>query len=1140
MSASHRRRRKAALVVCATLNLSRVTCDLVLLRRVAYRGRVVNGPRLRWLLALLAGDLRSGRHTAHLVDRLWPDVQPQNPSKALHILVSRLRQQLGRDVIVTTPGGYRLALREDQIDATALAAHAAECARHARADDHRAALASAEAGLALWSGGSGDNEGHDRILITDASPESGTSGSRDPLSELRADCASTCRLLWRARALALAGLGRHGEALEALTPLATENPRDEEILAALLRCEAATVSPAAALQRYERYRRSLRDELGADPGVALQELHRQLLQAGVPAVRRGVPYEPNPLLGRADDIAAVTELLRSSRVTSIVGPGGLGKTRLAYAVSRQAEQRVVHAVSLAGVTSDADVVAEVASTLGVSEPRRGPVVQPSRPVDSAASQPGMQNHVTALPDQLASIVSALDRGPSLLVMDNCEHVLDGVAMLVRALVAMTEDVRILTTSRAPLGLSSEAVYLLPELDLATSVELFTQRARSARPGVELPADAVTELCRRLDGLPLAVELAAARVRVMSVAEVVRRLDDRFALLRNASRDAPERHHTLHAVVEWSWNLLEPGARAAMRALSVFPGGFTADAARHMLTGRASGAPTNVDAGDVTDVLQHLVDQSLLKVTDTSTGVRFSMLETIREFSVAQRDRAGETPLMIQRFLSWARDFGLACHGGEAADFFACVRRIQDEQENIVQALRDGLACEDARTVAAATAVLAWLSTMEGNYTRMIWLAEKTAWLLSHFRPDARRAPELVEITRTAAVLCAMSTFELHGPRATRWLILLRRLPPASPRTLIGATAIVLNAVSRREKANTCEGGPEAVLLALCNSGEPLVAGLANWLMSYVFESSADPDRALEAGRQALDRLGDCTSPWMRVVVQSRAGELCLHAERGEEAVRYLGAALRILEGGDWPDVLQIRWTLALAHLQTGDVDQAERLLQAAAQDGMQAPAVRPVDLGVRAEICLSRGDVEGGLALWRRAIDEQKAMAEAIARTDGVDGHTWELDVEAVCVIAHAWHDRIDLVAELVRDLPDKLSAMLAGPVTRPFVTPTCGALLLATGLADLVRAAQVGDERAKTLAVRMLALAERCHFPRQFHPTLSAARVRRTAEEADRATYRESVCTYKKLDVEDLRDEVLALLRARSTSHRMAGRSRS
>jgi predicted ATPase len=202
-----------------------------------------------------------------------------------------------------------------------------------------------------------------------------------------------------------------------------------------------------------------------------------LLRGEAPVVRHGVPHEPNPLLGREEDIAAVEHLLRSFRAVTVVGSGGLGKTRLAHAVSRRAEQRVVHFVPLVGVTADEDVAAEVASALGAGEGRHDAV----------------SGHASA--DPVSGILGVLGSGPTLLALDNCEHVIRGAAGLVQALLSASKDLRVLATSRAPLGLTSEAVYALPELGLDTSVELFTQRARAARPGVQLPPDAVAGLCR---------------------------------------------------------------------------------------------------------------------------------------------------------------------------------------------------------------------------------------------------------------------------------------------------------------------------------------------------------------------------------------------------------------------------------------------------------------------------------------------------------------------------------------------------------------------------------------------------------------------------------------------------------------------
>ncbi|HEX8133721.1 MAG TPA: BTAD domain-containing putative transcriptional regulator, partial [Actinomycetes bacterium] len=985
----------------------------------------------------------------------------------------RARSQLGAGVIASTPTGYRLSLREDQVDAAAVLLSAAASAQRARAGDHAAALAHAEAGLALWEGAAGGDAAFD-----------------DPVSALRAERASTYRSLLRARALALARLGRHAEAAEALAELAAERPRDEEVLVELLRCEAVTVGPSAALARYEAYRRSLRDELGTDPGPALQAVHQQLLQGTAPAVRHGVTHEPNPLLGRDDDIAAVAGLLRTSRVVSIVGAGGLGKTRLAHAVARQADQRVVQFVALAGVTGDGDVAGEVATALGAGESRRTPVVQPALPTDL-----------------LTGIVKALGTGPALLVLDNCEQVLRGAAELVGALVSMTRDLRVLTTSRAPLGLSSESVYLLPELSLPISVELFRQRARAARSGVELPAEAVQEVCRHLDGLPLALELAAARVRVLSVAEIARRLEDRFGLLRGGPRDAPERHQTLQAVVDWSWDLLEPAGRAAMRALSVFPGGFTGEAA-----GQVLGVP---GSADVSQVLEHLVDQSLLQVADTPTGLRFRMLETVREFSTAQRETAGETDRAVGGFLAWARGFGVAHHDAVfGPDPFASVERIRAEQDNLAQALRYGLARTDAGTVAATSAVLAGLWIIDSNYSRLMTLASETARLLSHFRPG----PDLLEATRTILALCATHTFLFEGPRAVRSLAALRRLPPTPPDTVVRAIGVVLVAAA----------GDRSALYELCDSDEPLVAGAANGVVSYFWENEGDLDSALKAARRSLDAFEQRELPYVQAGAHARISELCLQVERGEEARRHLLVVLPVLERlGTWSDLVGISWWMVLASLQMGDVEGAEHWLEQTSPPPVEQPVgTLAYGLGIRAEILLARGEVEVGLRLWRRAVDLlENAEGPIFGFDTDLSQEQWPLEAKAVTVVAHAQHGRLDLVGELIAELPRRLSTMLANPVANPppylMELPTCGGLLLALAMVDL-------DRGATSSAARMIALAERFRFLRNFQPTMSAARARRAAEQAARPAYDEAVSSYAGLGHGDLRAAALALLRER------------
>ncbi|WP_406438749.1 AfsR/SARP family transcriptional regulator [Streptomyces sp. NBC_00631] len=1039
------------------------TPELILLPQVACRGREITAPRLRGLLALLARDLRTGCSTGRLVEGLWPDELPERPGKAVQVLVSRLRSQLGAELILSTPTGYRLGLDETRVDSSALLLHEAAGAERARAGDHEGSLAEAEAGLALWDGSvaaGADEELH------------------DPVAALRTERVRAYRALVRSHALALARLGRRAEATAPLAELHRELPRDEEVLAELLRCEAAGAGRAAALTRYDGYRRRLRDELGSDPGAGLRAVHQELLRADAAPVRHGVPHEPNPLLGRDADIAAVAGLLRGARVVTVVGPGGLGKTRLSHAVSRAVEQPLVHYVTLAGVTDD-DVADEVASAVGGGEGRQ---------------LPGGGK------DTVSAIVAALGPGPALLVLDNCEHVIAGASALVQALVSRSKELRVLATSRAPLGLTSESVYALPELSLATSVELFAQRARAARPGADLPADRVAEICRHLDGLPLAVELAAARVRVLSVADIAHRLRDRFALLRGGARDAPERHRTLRAVVEWSWNLLEPEGRAALRALSVFPGGFDADAAECVL------GDTGAGAGDAMDLLEQLAGQSLIKVGESPAGVRFHMLETLREFGAARREEAGETEAVTGRFLAWARDFGRAHHAGMyGTDAPASFDRIRAEQDNLVLALRHALARADGPATAAVTAVLASLWSVGNSYARFVTLAAETGGPLSHFRPGPGH-PEDVETARSAAAVCAAGLFMGYGPHAVRQLVTLRRLPPAPADTVPRALAAVLCAVPDMRP-------PEyARLEELCDAGEPLLAGLAASVASYLWEAAYETERALRYARRMLAAVAPLGNPITMLLSHGRIGELCLKTERGAEAYDHLRAADTLGEAGAWSDAIGVRYGLVSACLQRGEVAEAEYWLGRAAPDRQpeSVEAFSPELLQARAEIALARGLTEVGLGLWRQAAAGIRA-AGALAPDDPFLD-SWSLHVQAAALAAHAQHGRLEPVAGLSGHLRERLLGMLSGdgPAAGDLLElPVYGSVLLALGYAGLAR----GD----TAAVRLLALAEVLPVMRDL-PTLSSARSRQAAGNADGAAYADARSEYAALGRDQLR----------------------
>ncbi|ONI88644.1 LuxR family transcriptional regulator [Actinosynnema sp. ALI-1.44] len=1018
-----------------------MSVDLVLLSRVSYRGQEITGPRMRNLLALLATDLRTGCSAAHLVRELWWDERPANPSKALQILVSRARSQLGPGLITSTANGYRLSLAESQVDAAAVLLAGSTSAQLLRDGDHAAALDQAEAGLAHWA---------------DAEPDEPEPS--DPLSALRVERTVVYRSLVRTRALALSRLGAYADAVDPLAEVFRDRPQDEEVLLELLRCEASTGGSSVALTRYDAYRRALRDELGTDPGHALQEMYQRLLDGSAPVVRSGVPHEPNTLLGRDDDIAAVTKMTRSSRVTSIVGTGGLGKTRLAYTVSRQAEQHTVHLVPLAGITSDDGVVGAVASALGVGDVQLSPV---------------------------AGIVGALDRGPVLLVLDNCEQVVRGVADLVQTLISMTRDLRVLTTSRAPLGLSSESVYLLPELSVPASVELFTHRAKASRPAVELPVDVVRDICRALEGLPLAIELAAARVRVMSVRDIAARLTDRFALLRGGARDAPERHRALHAVIDWSWNLLDAQGQAAMRTLSIFPGGFTAEAAAHVL-----------GTDDAWDILTQLTDQSLLKVTDTPSGARSHMLETVREFSAAQRD-AAQAEEVISRLLAWAGDFGVAHYGSVFGDDpIPAARLIRAEVDNLVLALRHGLDRDDGMSVAAIAAALACLWLMESNFARLTGLTEQTGRLLSHLRPDSGH----VEALRTTAVLSTMNTYFAHGPRATRSLAVLRRLPLGPPDTIMRAAHHILLA---------------STPLSARDSHVPIVAYIASAAESFQRHNNSDLPGALAAAERMLTVAATLSSPLLKAFAHSRIGELYLETDRGDLARRHLAATMPIIsELGAASNMLRVRWALAMANLQAGDLDQAERWVDEAVQPGDDAIA-----LGLRAEVMLGRGQIEAGLRAWRRVTEQLRPQEDLVIGIDQTAREWWTLEAQSVTVVAHARHGRLDLVRDLAEPLPSVLvDAMTTRPSTVHF--PVYGTVLLAIAAAD------IADGHP---AAGLVALAERFRFARGYQPTMSPALARDMAEQADRAAYADARSEYAALDADGLLAAALAALRNRT-----------
>jgi predicted ATPase len=795
-----------------------------------------------------------------------------------------------------------------------------------------------------------------------------------------------------------------------------------------------------ALSRYEAYRRGLADRLGLDPDESLRRVHRELLAADEP-VRSGLRFDADGLLGRDDDLAGLRALVRTGRLTTILGPGGLGKTRIAHVLAREATQPRVHFVELVGIGSPDDVVSEVGAALGVRNSVTG--------------------RRTLTPAQLADIrgrvAQELDTVPTLLVLDNCEHLLDPVAALVAFLLATTRDLRVVTTSRAPLGIAAERVFQLSQLAPRDGAELFRLRARAVRPDAELPDDTVDAIVARLDGLPLAVELAAARIRTMSADEVRRALGDRFALLRGRDRTAPARHQTLTAVISWSWDLLTPPEQRALAWLSVFHDGFSADAARVHLGGEGA------------DLVEALVDQSLLSVDEQHGVARYRMLETVREYGAQRLAESGQTEEARAAQLRWA--LGLAervrpqVFGPgqvEAMDLLAL------EESNLADVMRRRFLAGEPASAVPLLAALGALWSITGNHGRFFALADLAERELVDWDPP----DDLVQVTAEAVGLLVVYMGFLRPDGVNPLASVLARLGvPEQPWTRV-ILALFVAADTPADRV------PAA--LALVDDPDPRTRLMAWQWAAILAENQGEMEAADRYVGEALDAVDATTTTWQVATLHTQRAMLALNAGQHRVAADHARVAVPLLERlHAEEDALSMRTTIALTAILDGDLAGAERILAAAGEPSPVDVTGRMVKLQVGAELLLARGQVEAALAAYVDSVALMREMRFAGVETSGVE--PWNVVAVGTALTAHVRFGTTTAHRARAAELAERARWMVEGLMTGPDGAvdyPVTGMAIAALG-AWLLSERPTDD--AGELGVRLLALARRCSYNRWF-----------------------------------------------------------
>jgi predicted ATPase/DNA-binding SARP family transcriptional activator len=869
----------------------------------------VGGARLRALLIRLAIDVGRTVDSERLAAALWGDRPPADQANALQSLVSRLRRVLPeRDVIVSVPTGYRLALPASHVDVTTFEQLARDGRNALDATDAEAAAKLLRRALDLWRG--------DALADVADAPFAMVAATR--LEEIRLAALED-------RIEADLALGRHQNVVSELEALAAEHPLRERMRGLQMRALYAAGRQAAALSAYDETRRQLADQLGVDPSPALQQVHLAVLRADPdlhaiptqPAARSNLRTALTSFVGRENDLARIGELLERSRLVTLVGPGGAGKTRLANEAASALMQRPANGpvfddgvwlVELAPVTDPADIAQAVLGSLTLREKRL------------------LDNRTPATPhDAMSRLVDAFSTGSALLLLDNCEHLIEGAAQLADHLLSRCPDLRVLATSREPLGIFGEALCPVTSLGLPVphataeealtypAVQLLVDRGSAVDPDFLLDADtveAVIEICRRLDGLPLAIELAAARLRSMTVRQVADRLGDRFRLLTGGSRTAVARHQTLRAVVAWSWDLLTVEERHLAERVAVFAGGATQRSAEDVCAG------SDLPADEVLDLLTALADKSLVQIVD-GLDIRYRMLETIREYGVERlADRDEITRIRAAHaahFLALAETAEPFLRGAQQIDW---IDRLSAERDNLHAALRFAADVGDADTALRLAAALSWYWTLQGSH------AEASAWLglaLSVPGPANPQARAVVLVIHGISAFAAGHS-EMTMEKARRLvedeLSYVDELGGHPMLAMIGPGAAMLG--------EDTAGALTAIERNLAHP-DPWARAVLVFMRAAIAENDGDVDTLRRDSQDSYERFAQIGDRWgMAITLSGLGGVLMMDGDLSGAIAAFEKsmAMLAELRAGD--DVSEQLMRLAMARARSGDMPGARR------------------------------------------------------------------------------------------------------------------------------------------------------------------------------------------------------------------------